>query len=97
MSRVARVGAEVERFLRLDARGGSFPTARATRPASRRVVRVLWGELVTVDAVRLGSNTPPHVLFAGHRLEVVRVDAAAVPAQMVNLKARGDRPDERFI
>lgn len=39
----------------------------------------------------------PDVLGVGDRLEVVRVDASPVAAQVVEFKPRGDRPDMEFI
>lgn len=47
-----------------------------------------------VPSARLPS---PQVLAASHRFEVVRVDALAIPAQVVEVQRLIDRSDKKFV
>lgn len=62
--------------------------------------RVLWRKFMAVLAVRFSAvvnRRPRDILCVGHRLHVVRVDAFANPAQVVDVEAIRDRPDVMFI
>ncbi len=65
--------------------------------------RVFGRELVIPDAVRFpgadsrGADAAKAVHPWRHRLQVRRVDARPDPAQVVDLHARGDRPNQQLI
>lgn len=82
----------------------SHASALATPPCAGRVkVGVLRGELMSVLAMRLGGVAgrnrvaAQEVLSSSHRIQVSRVDARTVAAEVVEIEAERDRPDERLV
>ena len=83
-----------------------IPTPRALSAMAmtlRGDVGVLRGELVPVDALR-GPRSPgrpavaaPDVLGQGNGLQVIRSNAAAVPAQVVDRHAGGNRSGVELV
>ncbi|CCD94642.1 hypothetical protein BRAO375_3660036 [Bradyrhizobium sp. ORS 375] len=78
---------------RLDPKAGmAVPITAATATALMRrfMFCLLLGRYgFTLEALGLISAT--HVLFVRHHLQVIRVDASARPAAVIELLARGDR------
>jgi hypothetical protein len=80
------------------------PAYSAPASTTRSVGRVLRGELVPVEAVRLagiqsckGDRASQRVLSRRHGLKVRRVDARRHTTQVVKFQAIRNRPDEQFV
>ena len=76
----------------------SLSRTRPTSPTAAGIdAKVVTGQLVAVLAVRLGRPSTPEVLLPGHRLQVGRIDARPIAAQVVNLHPRGDGPNIQLV